>query len=359
MLTETEGIELLTLIPEHYEELARFLTAFPGEKQDLVFWRDRFRLWWDENPAFSNDLARGWILRKKGNIVGLMGNLSSLFQLCGKPVIINSGTTWRVLPNYRNYSLRLLHQQMKYSKETLLLGTTPNDTVSRILEIFKFKPLSRSGRKTSLLIIRSNKVAPTLLPKNQLGRLAANFLSFFLNSIQSLRLKISQGPEINVREIFKADSSFDQLWNETKKAYLYTSVRNAKTINWYCFGNGRFKKKLFGIYRKRQLLGYAIFGISTLRGLNTLECLDYWGGFEKSILGSLVHYLKIYTQKNDVDLVRFRSFSNDMDRLFKQLGLFQIKTKKNQEYVRSKLKLEHPLSPENSYFSYMIGDIGV
>ena len=361
MLTKAGSVELLTLTTDHYEVLAWYLTSYPGEKEDLAFWKERFRFWWDENPAFSNGLARGWVLRKNGEIVGFMGNLSSLFQLSGKPVTINSGTTWRVLPDYRNYSLCLLHKQMSYSKQTLLLGTTPNDTVSRVLEMFKFQPLPRSGQKTNIFVTHFEKVLEAFLPKNQLGRLIAKVLAPVFKLIQELRLK---GPGevqgLEVREIFKADSSFDELWGRTKNRYLHTAVRTSRVINWYCFASQRFRKKLFGVYRGERLLGYAIFANSQARGLNTLECFDFWGEFEeKTILLSLINYLRQYAKKHSLDWIKFYSFSKEMARLFEGSGLFQIPLKKSREYVQAKFELETPLSEDNTYFTYLIGDIGV
>ena len=362
MLTKTsESIELFLLSADDYESLARYLMTFPDETGDLDFWRDRFRLWWEDNPAFSNGLARGWVLKNNDKIVGFMGNLSTSFLLAGKPIIVNSGTTWRVDSNYRTQSLRLFFELLKYSKETLLFGTTPNDTVSRVLEMSKFQLLPRGGRRTSVLITNFEKALGALLPKNGGGRLMVKALAPIFDLIQQWRLTPADEKErLSVREVFKADPSFDELWEKTKNRYPYTSIRSAKIIHWYCFGSQRFRKKLFGVYKDGLLWGYAIFANPQGRRLNFLECLDFWcEPGEKNAVGLLIDYLRKYAQKNSFDGVKFYGFSTEMDDLFKTAGLFQIRAKRSREYVRVKMKLEPPLSRENAYFSYMLGDIGL
>lgn len=356
-----EMAELLSLLPEDYGPLADYLASFPQETRGAEFWRDRFRLWWDHNPAFSNSFERGWVLKNKGKIVGFLGNFPSYFQLSGEPTIVNNATTWRVSLDYRNYSLLLLFKQMNYSKGTLLFLTTPNDSVKRMVQILRYQLIQRGDQRVSVLFTNFEKVIDTFLHKNYVSRFIAKGLAPTFNLIQQQRLKLFRGEEgLCVREVFKADSAFDQLWERTKSQYPHTNVRAAEVINWYCFGSPNFRKKLFGVYRENHLLVYAIFSYPLGRRLNLLECFDFWGEFkEKKAVASLVHYLKEYAQLHSIDWIKFRSFSREMGDLFKELGLFKIKARNDREYFKTNLKPAKPITEPNTYFTYTVGDIGL
>lgn len=362
MLTKTsEAIELLPLSVEDYEALIRYLVSFPGETRDAEFWRDRFRLWWEDNPAFSDAFEKGWVLKKRGDIIGFLGNFPTHFQLAGEPVIANNATTWRVSPDYRKYSLRLLYRQIDYSKETVLFMTTPSETVSRVAQTLKYQSIQRGHQGTSVLITNFEKVLAASLFEKGVSRLVAKGLAPVFDLIQKFRHSPSlEGGEIEVREIFKADSSFDELWKRTSNRYAHTNIRTAEVINWYCFGSLNFGKKLFGVYRKDRLLVYAIFANYRDEKLNRLQCLDFWGEpGEENAVNCLVHYMREYARKHSIDLIKFQGFSREMSRLFQELGLFKTPSRKAYEYFKIKLKLSSPLTEPNLYFTYMLGDAGL
>ena len=79
------------------EELTSFLSTFPEHECNPEHWRARLRWWWEDNPAFSEELGRGWILRNQGKIVGFMGSIPARFVANGVETIAFGGTTWRVL----------------------------------------------------------------------------------------------------------------------------------------------------------------------------------------------------------------------------------------------------------------------
>ena len=53
--------EVRPIKKKDYGALALFLEK-KTEGVDTSFWIDRFTCWWDENPAMSDDVERGWIL---------------------------------------------------------------------------------------------------------------------------------------------------------------------------------------------------------------------------------------------------------------------------------------------------------
>jgi hypothetical protein len=354
-------MELLSLSPEHYQEAASYLASFPQETRGPEFWRDRFRLWWEDNPAFFEDLERGWILKANGAVVGFLGNIPSYFQLSGEKKIIYSATTWRVSPGYRNHSLDLLFKQIDYSRKSLLFLITVGEVARRISQMLRFQILQRGDERVGILVIHSEKFLGAFVGKNPVTRFLAKGLALILDGTQALRLSSApEGGGFTVKELVRADASFDELWKRTEGHVPNTNVRTAEVINWYCFGSKNFRKRLFGVYRGPSLLAYVIFINSQVRGLNLLECLDFWGETEETAaVKSLFRYLKDYGQKNSIDLITFPSFSREVSVLFRKLCLFQIKSKRGREYFKADLEGIDPISPENTYFSYSVGDFGL
>ncbi|GEM_PF-1173670 len=356
-----ERIELLCLSPEHYEEAASHLASFPQETRGPEFWRDRFRLWWEANPAFSEGLERGWILKANGAIVGFLGNIPSYFQLAGERKIIYSATTWRVSPDYRNYSLHLLFKQIEYSRKSLLFLITLNESTRKIIQMLRLQTIERGDVKVGVLMINSEKVLATYLGKNKASHFLGKALAPILDFLQTFRLGFSrQREEFRVKELVRADESFDELWKRTRERIPNTNARTAEVINWYCFESKNFRKRLFGVYQGCSLLAYVICTISQVQGLNFLECLDFWGETcETTTVKALFRYLKDWGQKNSIDLVKFPGFSSEVGFLFGKLCLFQIRSKRSAEYFQVNLEMSGPISQENSYFPYLIGDFGL
>jgi len=353
--------ELQTVLPEHYEALADYLASFPEETKDPLLWRDRFRLWWDENPAFSNGFERGWLVKNENEIVGFLGSFPSSFQLSGEATVVHNATTWRVSPPYRNFSLRLLSQQMNQAKDSLLFNTTPNEPVIRVLRSLKFRAIQRGDQKNSLLITNFEKVLDSSLGRNGATRLLAKILAPFLRGIQDRRLGFSKEEEnFKVEEIDQAHRAFDELWERTKGRYAHTNIRSACAINWYCSGSPYFKKKLFGVFRGETLLAYMIFVTSQNQGLKVLDCVDFWGDFrERQAVKALVRMLKAYAEKHAFDGVKFPGFSKEVGNLFKALGLFQSKPKERFEFFKAPSTQRIPMVEDNTYFPYSIGDRGL
>ncbi len=148
-------MEVETVSNIHYDELIEFLSNFEDETRDSEFWRSRLYFWWDQNPAFSDKIERGWVLTRNDNnkIVGFIGNIPTFFHFQGKKIIVFNATSWRVNNKYRNQSLSLIFKSVGYSKNSLQFDTTPSDDVINILNSLKFQqfPLLSSWTYNTLL----------------------------------------------------------------------------------------------------------------------------------------------------------------------------------------------------------------
>ena len=143
---------------QDYEALAAFLARFPDEKRGPEFWRRRLAHWWEDNPAFSQETQRGWVVRDNDSIVGFLGNIPSLFKLRDQTVVVFNASTWRVLPEFRGRSLELLGQLMACSKDTISFITTSGRPVLDILDNLKFEPFPHLEPSGSYSVTALEKV---------------------------------------------------------------------------------------------------------------------------------------------------------------------------------------------------------
>ena len=151
-MAETEVV-----LASDYEELADFLATFPGLEGRRDAWLARFRWWWEENPVFSEELLRGWLLREAGRIVGFMGAIPLRFQIQGAESIAFAGTTWRVLKEYRGQSLALKRAQMATRKNALQFSTTPKPDVAALLKVLGSREIGewQTERFQSIIPLRT------------------------------------------------------------------------------------------------------------------------------------------------------------------------------------------------------------
>ena len=344
--------KLLTVLPENYNELAGFLLENEGWPYSKDFSLKGFQVWWDENPAFSGNMERGWILRDKQKIVGFMGLIPSPFQIFGKEIVVINATTWFVHPEYRSESLQFLIKSINYAKDSIYFVTTPSDRVVEILKKLRFHSIPRSTCKRSFIIIDFENVLKAKLGQSILNKFTAKIISPFLAITQSIRLKKTTLEEINrVKRIRKADSTFDDLWEKTKHVFPTTNIRNAETINWCCFNSNQNEKVVFGYYLNGQLLGYVIFKDPRLKSMNILECSDLWVFPDASqATHALINAAYNYGLEKKYDCILFPHFNLKLESAFNKVGLFSMEDKNCNEYFKIKPEWFEKINDSNSYF---------
>ncbi len=352
-------IKLTSISVNDYGELIKFLSSFNGDGRDPDFWQNRLYFWWDKNPAFSEELERGWIFRRNDNkIVGFLGNIPTIFQILSKKVIVFNLTTWRVVKKYRYRSMELLFKSIKYANNSILFNTTANDAVKNINNVLKFKHFPFSPTYSHITLVNPYNVLKIYFNIHRLLIALVYPMLLFLKYYQYVRL-ISKSKFSYVIRIFKVDSQFDDLWEKTKYFSPNTNIRTSEVINWYCFGNQNFKKILFGYFKNNELQAYAIFNIEIDKKLKILVCSDLWGiNVDKKMVRSFCFSAMKYAKDNKVDIVRYPHFDNHLGNIYKKLGLFRYKVIDNRALKTSAEKIK-VLNEKETYLTYFQGDYGL
>lgn len=360
-LSTRSAIQVRTVMRADYTSLIRFLASFPEETRGEDFWLRRFDLWWDGNPAFHEGVPRGWMLSEDGAINGFLGNVPTQVQLFGRPVIAFSTTTWRVLPSHRNHSLRLFYQALRAAKGSIFFDATPSDDAVRILESLKFQLLPHlANPRKSLVILNPERVLRSRILSKVPTAVAAWLGAPILRVFQNHRLHLGTKPNgTEVQHLTRADSSFDELWLQTRQLYANTNVRSAAVINWQCFANEDFRKFLFGCFRAERLVGYVIVASRVRDGLRVLACLDIWLDPDTpSALPELLRYVWNWSREGGFDLIEIPHYDRSLERRLDSLGLFQ-RNAAGEMPAYYKIPESGVLDPAASFFVGLQGDRGL
>src|SRR5204862_2980909 len=109
--------------------------------------------------------------------------------------------------------------------------------------------------------------------KVPLATLGAPVLDLF----QAIRLRgLESSRRADVRELTRADETFDDLWQRTRTRWANTNVRTAQMVNWYCFAKQPAEKRLFAYLEGGELLGYMVLLVKGDAGRRLMECVDVW-----------------------------------------------------------------------------------
>jgi hypothetical protein len=341
--------QLFTVTLNDYKEIADYLAKRSSNRLPN-FYLDFFNFWWDNNPAFSEDMERGWVLKSDEGIKGFIGVIPTFFQIGGEEKIIFNETHWFVSKDSRKYSVDLLYRRLRVSRDSISFSTTGSPRTSAIFKARRYVPMPRLAIGRSAVFFDSKK---TLKKKLNGGVMLDPLISvgaLAINQFQSIKLKTAIKIDTShVRKISNFDDSFNDLWERTKNLNLNTNVRRANILQWFCFSNDSRKTRAFGYYEKTELLGYIILSLKNYED-NIWVCLDLWIDPKyPNVIPALLSRAVNKVKEDGGDMVIFNHFSDDMASACRSLGMLKFPSKKN-ELIRICAGYKDVIHAHNSYF---------
>lgn len=202
-----------------------------------------YRHRWMDNPARSADHVLGWVLDSSTDgIVGFVGMVPVRMQIGGREIIGVCGSSYSVLPAYRAYSLSLYKQLMDLGDRHFLVTTTAGQIPSKLNQRMGMNKIPVMNFAQQLLWL----VRPEVAVKWALGesrwkawyRLAEQFPGASVLKgiarvwfVRHRRLRI-KCPKLSVEPVVSFTKEFDELWENNKKDYGITTVRDQAFLTW-------------------------------------------------------------------------------------------------------------------------------
>jgi len=348
-----DSISIRELASSDYLALARFNSSFPEDQRSTEEWLERFRYWWDDNPAYDDTWQRGFLLLDQGKIVGFVGSFPTYFKSGGCIVKAFNGTTWRVLPEYRKWSIELWTCNREVSKHYLSFNTTPTDDVIKMITRLKYFKYPWGDDRYSYLICDPRSFC-ALLP-GRYSRWIKMSLVYLLKIVQWYRLSKLPGM-MSVRSVSYDPSDVDKLWVRTAPQYQYTNVRDSKAVLWYSKG-----KEIRYVYNRKKLVAFCIYLQAKKSDGKKLTMADFWHDRSENllgILGSLIRYDKRSSSREPgLSTIRYPHFSSAVAKALEETKLSNHAVQYT-GFVRLPNGSGIELTPENSYFTLLQGDLG-
>lgn len=184
--------------PEDLPQLAVFCSQFPGDGRSVEFWTRRFQHWWQDNPAMTDDWLRGYQLFVDGVLQGVNLTIPLRVVVEGVPHTASLGSTWRVMPKHRAWSMAVAHEVNIRHDKLLRFNGTPSERVRKIIK-GSYQRI-RGDVQASLLPanpltflfkffgfkIKPKKLPPIILPKGVVvEKVAAEIEALWKNKHQS------------------------------------------------------------------------------------------------------------------------------------------------------------------------------
>ena len=355
-------------------EIAAFAASIFSNKT-AAEWTEYFFHIWDNNPAFSVDQKRGFVIRYRSNIIGFLAKFPTKMQFGGKEIIVANASNLAIHKDYRRNGLgtRLRGEYANTCKDTIMFATTPGgDITLRINEKFNFSALLNDVDPIyeidSLIVTNTLKALKLSLIVQKLSRywmspcVILSLLLRCLNAIQLIKFKknVLKTNYIRVMQLASADDSFNELWEETKDYYMLTNVRTADVINWHLRLNQNSKRALYACYMEGNLLGYMIIADIKIRNVDLKYCIDVWFKEQHEyIIGSIVDFMLNQKETQDYGAIILPHFNMLISNYLSFVGLLKIKRRKIKNYYSAPKSITEKLCPGNCYLVHVQGDRGI
>ena len=381
--TETQ-IRIRPVTQSDYYSLEEYLNQFGTKKTG--YWLNRFKLWWDANPAYTEDMARGWVLDDMDRIVGFIGAIPMWMRIEGENSIVYGITSWNVTAEYRAFSMELFFTLTRATKNSVLFDTTPSEEVVKILKAFKFKTFASEVRGQSIVPIRvqslliakikTSRIYQRLAEIGESHRYSSKLVFTALNSLIYLiaagisplvkvlinqKLNISPDPNgLVARKEVRVDSALEDLWHRTKDRYLITNVRTTEVLEWNCFSSPSHLKELFVCYEGPLCVGYIIGRVFRREDVDVFECMDIWlDPMHSFALDVLILKIIEHCRRLKVDAIQIPHFSLPLGKKCLSMNLLQRETNKSGWLFKAPKRLNAQMTDLNTYLCRMQGDNGL
>jgi hypothetical protein len=261
--------------------LAEFLPrGFPFTTKD--FWLARFVMWWTDNPAYTPEIPRGWVLEKDTALVGFIGNIPVKFLVDGEERIASSSSSWYVDPSVRGMSsLRLFNEFMKQKSASLFLFKAEDEQVMKILSRYHFEEyiLPKSKKEYVYVINRKkvdfnfskfifNKKIPKLTDLPELYKRAGLLIFGYLFQKPVVQETVTPQDAYTTSLCTSCDDAFFRISEPVLNRCNVVLSHDTRTLNWLYFSSARwFTRVVIQCRRSRDttLAGYMVFDIERNR----------------------------------------------------------------------------------------------
>jgi hypothetical protein len=316
--------------------LAEFLPrGFPFTTKE--FWLARFEMWWNKNPAWTNDIPMGWVLDDGKNLVGFIGNIPVPFIVRGEKRLAAASSSWFVDPSVRGiYSVRLFNEFMKQKNASLFLFKAEEEYVMNFLTKYRFNEyiLPKSQKEYGYILNRKdvifnfskfifNKKVPKFSELPELYKRTGLLILGYLFQKSEVNPNASSPDEYITSLCRSCDDSFSGILRPTLDQCDVVMSYDTSTLDWLYFSEARwFKRVVIQCRRPRDnhLAGYMVFDIERNKTSDpgNMRLMDMCiADNDPRVLSSLISFAIETGKQNNAALLIIWANTPETDRYFR------------------------------------------
>jgi len=330
---------------------------------------------WKDNAYYSETWPIGWVLESNNIIVGYIGNIPRAYSLNGDTWIAGVARSFVVDEEFRRYSLKLLSKFFQQKEADLLIFSSANNLSSSIYKMVKAKPIPQDSFDTDLFwIVSPLSFIYSLLRKKRVPKSLSLLISyliapfFMFENLVRNRWPKGENFDVEISIPKKLTTGIDKLWHQIKanNPNKLLSYRDRDSILWQ-YDNDSAKNRnplIFTLMKNNEMLGYLIAvemnSIEYDLKRIVIDDLIVYDNDATSIV-FLVKEAFLYAQKNDVDILQFTGFPENIRDALKLTKPFSRKYSYSRfwYYVLNK-DLEKPLKKKSTWYASLFdGDSSI
>lgn len=317
------------------------------------FWISIFNYWWTSNPAYTDQMPRGWILLNDNEIVGFIGNIPVKFLDHGTGKIAFASNSWYVNPVYRGvFSLSLFNKFINQKHNSIALFKTDDDEHKKIVDKYNFdEHILPWNQMEYFYIINKKNIGyifkkfifnpwiPKLPDLQEISARVVGLLHAYLFQKSIVQEYFFPGKDYTYSFCTSCDDTFSRIWEPFIHTCNFTLSRDTETLNWLYFSSTKPHQNVVVQCRRssdKKLIGYMVFEIildkkaeSGIMHLTEM-CLE---NNDLRVLESLTSFAFETAKKKNITLFVVRSNSQESEDYFQ--NNFSLKRKAQyHRYIR-------------------------
>jgi hypothetical protein len=334
--------------------LSEFLRkVFPTQFETKKYCLQKFEYWWSTNPAYSDQISRGWILESDEAIVGFIGNIPVNIIVDGEAKLAVAAVYWYMDPSFRGiYSIRLFNEFIKQKNISVFQFKYRNESMKIFLSRYNFKEYILPQFQQQYIYMIDKK----RLNLYTIAFILFNNLNLKLQGLSELvrRLGFLMGPwklqkslvqgnaldeEYTSSICTSCDASFLSLHHLNHRNNDIDIFYDVKTLNWLYFSERENNKRIV-IQCKRSsdnsLVGYMVFDIylHNLYREKILHLMEICIEKENlQVLQSLIAFATEIGKQNNINLLILWANSPNIDAYFQSADVLK-RSVRTYRYVR-------------------------
>ncbi len=210
------------------------------------------------------------LLRKAGDLVGMIGALPQRFMIGGSEHWVSDGCDFAVHPKFRGQQLSIRLGKVLAADNVIIQGWSNAAGRRSSRSLLRGLSDTSGGNQESSAGLHSTRMRlmplfkpidfrslAAYLSKNHLLRKTIEILTESIDGLRRSVVKLPSMPAIRIQESHSFDDRIDHLWNRARNDYPVIAVRDHRYLHWRFVSRPDASYRYLIALRENDIVGYS------------------------------------------------------------------------------------------------------